>query len=84
MLAVSFKYYANEVVSIVEEAFGRGVKIVALSDGTLSPLAKSADVLFSVPEHRHTFSRSNAAPMCISQALVLATAATNAFGLART
>jgi len=75
LIAVSFRYYANEVVSIVDAVCEAGPHIVAISDGTLSPLAKSADVLFSVPEHRHTFSRSIAAPMCISQALVLATAA---------
>lgn len=75
LIAVAFRYYANEVVSIVESVGKSGADIIAISDGTLSPLAKSADVLFSVPEHRHTFSRSIAAPMCISQALVLATAA---------
>ena len=74
LLAVSFRFYANEVVSIIEEAKQSNARVIAISDGTLSPLAKSADVLFSVPEHRHTFSRSIAAPMCISQALVLATA----------
>ena len=75
MVAVSFRYYANEVVSISESVKDTGTAIIAISDSTLSPLAKSADVLFVVPEHRHTFSRSIAAPMCISQAMVLATAA---------
>ncbi|MEP2030254.1 MAG: MurR/RpiR family transcriptional regulator [Paracoccaceae bacterium] len=75
LIAVSFRYYANEVVSIVEAVRDTKTPIVAISDSTLSPLAKSADVFFSVPEHRHTFSRSIAAPMCISQALVLAAAA---------
>lgn len=75
LVAVSFRYYANEVVSISENLKGAGTKIIAISDSTLSPLAKSADVFFVVPEHRHTFSRSIAAPMCISHALVLATAA---------
>lgn len=75
LMAVSFRYYATEVVSIAENMKDSGTKIIAISDSTLSPLAKSADVLFVVPEHRHTFSRSIAAPMCISQALILATAA---------
>ncbi len=75
LLAVSFRYYANEVVSIAEAAGRERIPVVAVSDSTLSPLAKSAHVLFAVPEHRHTFSRSLAAPMCIAQALVLATAA---------
>ncbi|SED23139.1 MurR/RpiR family transcriptional regulator [Rhodobacter sp. 24-YEA-8] len=75
LMAVSFRFYAKEVVSIVEEAGARGVGIVAISDSTLSPLAKSATVLFPVPEHDYTFSRSLAAPMCLAQALTVAVAA---------
>lgn len=75
LIAVSFRFYANEVVNIVGEIAARGVPILAISDSTLSPLAKSADVLFAVPEHEYTFSRSLAAPMCLAQALTLALAA---------
>lgn len=75
LVAVSFRYYANEVVKIVEQVQDAGFPIVAITDSNLSPLAKSAKPTFIVPEHRQTFSRSIAAPMCISQALVLATAA---------
>lgn len=75
LLAVSFRFYATEVVNIVEEAATRGVPIIAISDSTLSPLAKSARVLFAVPEHEYTFSRSLAAPMCLAQALTVALAA---------
>lgn len=75
LLAVSFRFYATEVVNIVEEAAARGVPIVAISDSTLSPLAKSASVLFAIPEHEYTFSRSLAAPMCLAQALTVALAA---------
>lgn len=71
LLAVSFRFYANEVVSIVNEVAERGIPIVAISDSTLSPIAKPADVLFKVPEHEYTFSRSLAAPMCLAQALAL-------------
>lgn len=74
LLAVSFRFYANEVVNIVEEAGARKVPIVAVSDSTLSPLAKSARVLFAVPEHDYSFSRSLAAPMCLVQALAVALA----------
>jgi DNA-binding MurR/RpiR family transcriptional regulator len=75
LFAVSFRFYANEVVNVVEGAAGRGIPIVAISDSTLSPLAKSARVLFAVPEHEYTFSRSLAAPMCLAQALTVALAA---------
>lgn len=75
LVAVSFRFYATEVVNVVEEAVARGVAVIALTDSTLSPIAKGAAVLFSVPEHAYTFSRSLAAPMCLAQALTVALAA---------
>lgn len=75
LIAVSFRFYANEVVNIADEAGAAGVPIVAITDSTLSPLAKSARVLFAVPEHDYSFSRSLAAPMCLAQALTVAVAA---------
>jgi DNA-binding MurR/RpiR family transcriptional regulator len=75
LIAVSFRFYANEVVTITDAAAAASVPIVAITDSTLSPLAKSADVLFSVPEHDYSFSRSLAAPMCLAQAMVVVLAA---------
>ena len=75
LFAISFRFYAKEVVSIAEAAQSSGVPVVAISDGNLSPLAKSASVLFSVPEGEYAFSRSLAAPMCLAQALMVALAA---------
>lgn len=75
LVAVSFRFYATEVVNVVESAAAEGVPIVAITDSTLSPLAKGADVLFAVPEHEYTFSRSLAAPMCLAQAITVALAA---------
>lgn len=75
LFAVSFRFYATEVVNIVEQAAAKGLPILAITDSTLSPLAKSATVLFSVPEHQYTFSRSLAAPMCLAQSLTAALAA---------
>ena len=75
LFAVSFRFYATEVVNIVDAVAARGVPVLAISDTTLSPLAKSARVLFAIPEHEYTFSRSLAAPMCLAQALMVAFAA---------
>jgi DNA-binding MurR/RpiR family transcriptional regulator len=75
LVAVSFRFYATEVVNVAEAAAAAGVPIVAISDSTLSPLAKSAAVLFAVPEQEYTFARSLAAPMCLAQALLLGLAA---------
>ncbi len=74
LFAVSFRFYANEVVNIVEETAGRGIPVVVISDSTLSPFAKNTRVLFAVPEHEYTFSRSLAAPMCLAQSLIIALA----------
>ena len=75
VVAVSFRFYASEVVNIVQELGARGIAVVAISDSTLSPLARSARVLFAVPEPEYSFSRSLAAPMCLVQALTVALAA---------
>ena len=75
LFSISFRFYAKEVVSITEAAAAAGVPVVAISDGTLSPLAKCANVLFCIPEGEYAFSRSLAAPMCLAQALMVGLAA---------
>ena len=74
LFAISFRFYAKEVISIAEGAHAAGVPVIAISDSGLSPLAKCATVLFSIPEGEYAFSRSLAAPMCLAQALVVALA----------
>lgn len=75
LFSISFRFYAKEVVSITEGAHAAGVPVIAITDSTLSPIAKCASVLFSVPEGEYAFSRSLAAPMCLAQALMVALAA---------
>lgn len=75
LMAVSFRFYANEVVSVVEETAQKTIPIIGISDSTLSPLAKHCRPLFVVPEREYIFSRSLAAPMCLAQAIVLEFAA---------
>ena len=75
LLAISFRFYAKEVVDITERAAATAVPIIAISDSRLSPLAKTATVLFEVPEDEYTFSRSLAAPMCLAQSLLVGLAA---------
>ena len=71
LVAVSFRHYANEVVTIVETAAGMAVPIIVITDSQLSPLAKDATVLFTVPEEEYSFSHL-AAPMCLVQCLAVA------------
>ena len=72
---MSFRHYAKEVIAIAEHAVAHKVPVIALTDSQLSPLAKGASVLFTVPEEEYTFSRSLAAPMSLVQTLATATAA---------
>ena len=75
LIGVSFRHYAKEVVAIAEHAVAHKVPLIALTDSQLSPLAKGAAVLFTVPEEEYSFSRSLAAPMTLIQTLATATAA---------
>ncbi len=74
LIAIAFRHYAKEVVAIAEIASGAGVPVISITDSQLSPLAKGARVVFTVPEEEYTFSRSLAAPMCLAQCLATATA----------
>ncbi|MFN0191644.1 MAG: MurR/RpiR family transcriptional regulator [Aestuariivirga sp.] len=75
LIAIAFRHYAKEVVSISEHAVALGVPVISITDSQLSPLARRASVLFTVPEDEYTFSRSLAAPMCLIQCIATATAA---------
>ena len=75
LVGISFRHYAKEVVTIVEGAAAAGAPVIAITDSQLSPLAKDATVLFTVPEEEYSFSRSLAAPMCLVQCLAVAAAA---------
>jgi DNA-binding MurR/RpiR family transcriptional regulator len=75
LVAISFRHYAKEVVTIAEAAAEAKLPIIAITDSQLSPIAKQTAVLFTVPEEEYSFSRSLAAPVCLVQALAVATAA---------
>jgi DNA-binding MurR/RpiR family transcriptional regulator len=74
LVSIAFRHYAKEVVAITELAVQNQTPVIAITDSQLSPLAKEARVLFTVPEDEYTFSRSLAAPMCLIQCLATATA----------
>ena len=75
LVAIAFRHYAKEVVAIAEIADAAGTPMLAITDSPLSPLAKNARLLFTVPEDEYSFSRSLAAPMSLVQCLATATAA---------
>jgi DNA-binding MurR/RpiR family transcriptional regulator len=75
LIAIAFRHYAQEVVLIAEHASASHVPIISITDSPLSPIAKNAQVLFTIPEEEYAFSRSLAAPMCLAQCLATTAAA---------
>ena len=75
LVAIAFRHYAKEVVSISEFAADANIPMISITDSQLSPIAKGARVVFTIPEDEYTFSRTLAAPMCLVQCLAVATAA---------
>lgn len=74
IVAIAFRHYAKEVVAICDVAVANGTPLVAITDSPLSPLARTAKIVFTIPEDEYSFSRSLAAPMCLIQSLATAAA----------
>ncbi|MET0941249.1 MAG: MurR/RpiR family transcriptional regulator [Mesorhizobium sp.] len=74
LIAIAFRHYAKEVVTIAENAAANGTPVLAITDSQLSPLSKDASVLFTVPEEEYTFALSLAAPMSLVQTIATALA----------
>jgi DNA-binding MurR/RpiR family transcriptional regulator len=72
LVAISFKDYSPDVVSLAEDAKERGLSVIAITDGPLSPLAANASIAFELHEDETHAFRSLVAPLCLAQSLVVA------------
>jgi DNA-binding MurR/RpiR family transcriptional regulator len=70
LLAVSMYPYSAEVIEVCMVAQARGITVVALTDGPLSPLAPLATVAFELQDADFAGFHSPVPHMCLSQALV--------------
>jgi DNA-binding MurR/RpiR family transcriptional regulator len=73
LLVASFRSYSPEVVEAAESCSARGVAVIAMTDGPLSPLKASAKVCFELADDSSKPFRSLVAPLCLAQALVMST-----------
>ena len=73
LLVTSFKDYSRDVIEAAQNAHGRGVKVIAITDFALSPLRPHADVCFELGQGQNAAFRSLVAPLCLAQALVVST-----------
>ena len=71
LIVVSFRNYAAEGVDIASACHARGVPVIAITDGPLSPLARSARVCLEIGDDGRQPFRSLVEPMCLAQALVV-------------
>lgn len=74
MLAISFAPYAEETLAAVELAQERGVRLIAITDSRMSPLAKDAEVTLIVQDNSTFGFRALTSTMGLAQSLFIALA----------
>ena len=71
VIAISFRPYASDTVSVAERAASNGAPLIAISDSRLSPIARAAAVCFEIKDAEVRQFRSLTASMCLAQTLVI-------------
>ena len=71
LIVVSFRNYTPEAVDIAGACHARGVPVLAITDGPLSPFKKIARVCLEIGDDGRQPFRSLVEPMCVAQALVV-------------
>lgn len=72
LIAISFPRYSKRVINAVEFAHRRGAEIIALTDGTSSPIAPYAHELLLARSDMVSFVDSLSAPLSIINAMIAA------------
>ncbi|WIX31704.1 MurR/RpiR family transcriptional regulator [Salinicola sp. JS01] len=72
LLVVSFSPYAEESRRAADDASERGIPLVVITDSSLSPLARVADVALVVQEAEVKSFRGLSASLCLAQTLAIA------------
>jgi DNA-binding MurR/RpiR family transcriptional regulator len=71
LLAISFPPYAAETPAICEQAKAQGAKLLAITNGVLSPIAKDADLVLEVNDAELKGFRSLTSAFCLVQTLAM-------------
>lgn len=71
IIAISSKAYSPDVAQVVREGKQRGVKIIAMTDSPLSPLAEHSDVSLEVQQAAVGLFRSQAVNMTLAVTLIV-------------
>lgn len=71
LMVVSFSPYAQESRDVADEARKRGIPLVVITDSSLSPLARLADVTLVVHEAEVKSFRGLTSSLCLTQTLAI-------------
>lgn len=71
LVAISFPPYAPDTLKVCEQAKARGTKVLAITNGVLSPLGRIADLLIDVNDAELKGFRSLTSALCVVQTLVM-------------
>ncbi len=72
LVAFSYPRYANATIAAIDFAYQKKVKIIGFTDGLDSPIAAYSDLLLTTNHTMATFIDSLAAPISLTNALILA------------
>ncbi len=72
LVAASFRSYTEDVIVAATAARSQGAAVVAITDASVSPLARAASVTIEIGDDPAVPFRTLAAPLCAAQALVMA------------
>lgn len=74
IIALGFRRYPNELIDVLGYCKSRGLKIFAVTDSMVSPVAALADLIQVVEYEGESFVDTFAAPICLINGLIAETA----------
>lgn len=77
LLGISFPRYTRATVHAMQLAASRGLRLIAITDSPLSPIAKPASVVLTGRCTKRAFANSNVGPLALINALVSEVAVRN-------
>ena len=72
LIGISFPRYTSRTIEAMEYSRGRGARLIAITDGPLSPLHAAADLCLTAKSDMASFVDSLAAPLSLINALIVA------------
>ena len=71
-MAITFPRYSTRTIDAVSIAKAKGAKVIAITDGQLSPITKPADYCLMAQSNMASFVDSLVAPLSLVNAIIVA------------